>query len=153
MPRPSKPAGCRSSRHWDTGRAMSEEHQTIRRSHEAFGRRNLEAIIEELDGDAQVDFTKSLGPESGVYPGVEGIEKLLDLYWEAFEDISIEPEGFVDGPNGIVALVVARGRGRSSGASVEARGPHLWSFRNAKPIRFTLYQDKGEALDAAGLSE
>jgi uncharacterized protein len=132
---------------------VSETHQTIRRIYEAFGRRSLDEIVEELDDDAQVDFTKSLGPESGVYPGVEGIEKLLNLYWEAFEDISIEAEEFVDGPNGIVALVVARGRGRSSGASVEARGPHLWSFRNGKPIRFTLYQDKEEALEAAGLSD
>jgi ketosteroid isomerase-like protein len=131
----------------------SEKHQTIRRIYEAFGRRDLDQIVEELDDDAQVDFTKSLGPEPGVYPGGEGIEKLMTLYWEAFEDISIEPEGFVDGPDGIVALVVARGRGRSSGASVEARGPHLWTFRDGKPIRFTLYQDKVQALEAAGLSE
>ena len=101
----------------------------------------------------EIDFTKSLGPDGGVYPGPEGMEKLLNLYWEAFEDITIEPEGFVDGSDGVVALVVARGRGRESGASVEARGPHLWSFRNGRPIRFTLYQDEQEALSAAGVEE
>ena len=132
---------------------MSGEHQTIRRIYEAFGRRDLDAIAAELDDDAQVDFTKSLGPDSGVYPGLEGIEKLLNMYWEAFERISIEAEDFVDGTDGIVALVVSRGRGRGSGASVEARGPHLWRFREGKPIRFTLYQDETEALEAAGLSE
>ena len=132
---------------------MSEEHQVIRRIYEAFNRRDLEAIVRELDEDAHVDFTKSVGPERGVYPGAEGIQRLLDLYWEAFEDIFIDVEDFVDGTDEVVALVVARGRGRGSGVSVEARGPHLWSFRDGKPIRFTLYQEKAEALEAAGLSE
>jgi ketosteroid isomerase-like protein len=132
---------------------MSEEHQIIRRLYEAFSRRDLDAIAELMHEDAQVDFTRSVGPENAVYPGIEGIEILLNLYWEAFEDISIEPEGFADGPDGIVAFVVSRGRGRGSGARVEARGPHLWSFRDGKPTTFTLYQENAEALKAAGLSE
>ena len=132
---------------------MSEEHQAIRRIYEAFSRRDLDAIAKEMHEEAQVDFTRSVSPENGIYPGIEGIEILLRLYWEAFEEISIEPEGFVDGPNGIVALVVSRGRGRGSGAHVEARGPHLWSFRDGKATKFTLYQEKAEALKAAGLSE
>jgi len=132
---------------------MGQELQTICRIYEAFSRRELDEIAELMHDEAEVDFARSLGPESGVYPGVEGIERLLTLYWEAFEDISIEVEEFVDGPDGIVALVVARGRGRGSGASVEARGPHLWRFRDGKPIRFTLFQEEAEALEAAGLSE
>jgi ketosteroid isomerase-like protein len=130
-----------------------EEHQVIRRIYEAFGRRDLDAIAEEMHPDAQVDFTRSLSPENAVYPGVEGIAILLGLYWESFEDISIEPERFLEGPDGIVALVVSRGRGRGSGAQVEARGPHLWRFRDGKPASFTLYQEKTDALKAAGLSE
>jgi ketosteroid isomerase-like protein len=134
-------------------RAVSEEHQAIERIYAAFGCRDLVRITEELHHDAEVDFSQSMGPDSGVYPGVEGIERLLNLYWEAFEDISIEPEEFVDGIDAVVALVVARGRGRGSGAKVEARGPHLWRFKDGKPIRFTLYQEKQAALEAAGLSE
>ena len=132
---------------------MGGQHQTIRRIYEAFNRRDLDAIAKELHDDAEVDFARSLGPESGVYPGVEGIERLLNLYWEAFETISIEPEGFVDGPDGVVTRVVARGVGRGSGATVEARGPHLWRFRDGLPVRFTLFQEEHEALEAAGVSE
>ncbi len=132
---------------------MSEEHQIIERIYEAFGRRDLDAIAEELGPDAHIDFTKSLSPDAGVYPGVEGIERLLDLYWEAFDEMSIEVERFVDGPDGVLAFVVSRGRGRGSGANVEARGPHLWKFRDGRPILFTLYQEDEDALEAAGLSE
>jgi len=132
---------------------MSERHQIIHRIYEAFSRRDLAAVIAELHEDSQVDFTRSLGPDSGVYPGAEGIRRLLDLYWEAFEDLTLDAETFVDGTDDVVALVVARGRGRGSGVRVEARGPHLWSFRDGKPFRFTLYQEKAEALQAAGLGE
>lgn len=132
---------------------MSEAHDVIRRIYAAFGRRDRRAISDSLGEGAQIDFTKSLGPDSGVYPGPEGVDRLLNLYWEAFEELSIEVEDFATGSEGIVALVVARGRGRGSGVSVEARGPHLWCFEGEKPVRLVLYQDKQEALEAAGLSE
>ena len=89
---------------------MSREHQTIRRIYEAFSRRDLDAIARELHDEAQVDFSRSLGPERGGYHGFNGVERLLNLYWEPFEDVSLEVERFVDGPHGIMALVVARGR-------------------------------------------
>lgn len=132
---------------------MSPEHRTIRRVYEAFSRRDLDAIAREMHDEAQVDFSRSLGPERGVYHGFKGIERFLNLYWEPFEDVSNEAERFIDGPHGIMALVVARGRGRGSGVNVEARGPHVWSFRDGKPIRFALFQEEAEALEAVGLRE
>ena len=132
---------------------MSEAHNVIHRIYAAFGRRDLRAISESMDEGAQIDFTKSMGPDSGVYPGTEGVERLLRVYWDAFEELSIEVEDFADGSEGIVAFVVARGTGKGSGVSVEARGPHLWCFKDRKPVRLVLYQDKEKALEAAGLSE
>ncbi len=132
---------------------MTEQHQIVRRIYEAFGRRDLDGIAAELHDQAKIDFANSLGPESGVYPGMEGIKKLLDLYWEAFDEITIEAEEFIDGTDSVVALVVARGTGRGSGVAVEARGFHLWSFRDGQAVRFTLYQERAEALAAAGRSE
>ena len=130
---------------------MSQEHRTIRRVYEAFSRRDLDAIAREMHDEAQVDFSRSLGPERGVYYGFKEIERFLTLYWEPFEDVSQEVEEFIDGPHGIMALVVARGRGRGSGVDVEARGPHVWTFRDGKPIRFILFQEEAEALEAVGL--
>ncbi len=128
-----------------------KEEAAIARIYAAFGRRDLAALTAELHRDAQIDLSRSVGPESGLYPGVEGIQRLLDLYWGAFSEITIEPERLVTGDDGIVALVVARGIGRGSGVSVEARGPHLWRFRDGSAILLALYQDEGDALAAAGV--
>lgn len=134
---------------------MSEEFRAlIRRAYDAFGRRDLAAIRDDVHPDFELDFSNSLSPDRGIYTGVDGIRKLWETYWEAFESISIEPEEFIDaGEDVVIVLVRSRGRGRGSGVDVNARGPHVWHFRDGKVVGFTLYQELGEALEAVGLSE
>lgn len=52
----------------------------------------------------------------------------------------------------VIAIVRGVGRGRSSGADVEVRGAHLWTFRDQKVVGFALYQELPDALEAAKLS-
>lgn len=133
---------------------MAEEHlELIRRGYDAFNRRDLVLLGAVIHPDFELDFSGSLGPERGVYTGVEGIRKLFERYWEAFESITLEPEEFIGGGDTIVVIVRARGRGKGSGAEVDATGPHLWSFRDGKVIGFALYQRLEDALEAAGLCD
>jgi hypothetical protein len=53
----------------------------------------------------------------------------------------------------VIALVRVRIRGRGSGVEVIARGPHSWTLEDRKVVRFVLYQEKEEALEAVGPSE
>ena len=121
----------------------------IRRSYEAFNRRDLSATVDDMHPDFELDFSGSVGLEGGIYRGQEGMKKLWERYWDAFETISIEPEDFIEVGEHIVVVVRARGRGRGSGVEVDARGPHMWSFRDGTVVRFTLYQELAEAIQAA----
>ncbi len=135
-------------------RAMSEENvELIRRSYDAFNRRDLALMLKLIHFDFELDFSNSLGPEKGVYPGEEGIRRLFEPYWDAFESISIEPEEFIGTGDVMIAIVHSRGRGRGSGIEVDARGPHVWTLRDGKVVGFTLYQELDEALEATGLSK
>jgi ketosteroid isomerase-like protein len=130
------------------------QREIICRNYEAFGRRDLEAVRDDIHPDFELDFSKSLGPDRGIYRGADGIRKLWETYWEAFDSLSIEPEEFIDAGDEVVVVIVrARGRGRGSGVDVDARGPHVWRFREGKVIGFTLYQEVTEALEAVGLRE
>ena len=138
----------------DTARAVSKENvELIRRSYDGFNRRDLAATDELLHPDFELDFSNSLGPERGVYTGEEGLRRVFEPYWDAFDSISIEPERFIGTADVIIAVVRARGRGKGSGVEVDARGPHMWSFRDGKIVGFRLFQELEEALEAAGLSE
>lgn len=48
-------------------------------------------------------------------------------------------------------MVRVRVLGRASGVEAVARGPHLWTIKDGKVVRFVPFQEKAEALQAVGL--
>ena len=125
----------------------------MRIAYDAFNRRDFDALWPVLHPDFEVDLTSSMGFDRSRYYGREGIERFFGTYWEAFESISVEVEDCIQGEAGIVAVIRARGRGYGSGAEVDARGPHVWVFREGLAIRMALHEHMADALEAAGLSE
>jgi ketosteroid isomerase-like protein len=133
---------------------MSQENlDMIRRGYDAFNGRDPGATRPDIHPEFELDFSNSVGLDRGVYSGEDGMRKLFELYWDAFETLRIEAEEFIEAGDRVVAIVCARGRGRGSGVDVEARGPHVWSFRDGKVIGFTVYQELSEALEAVGVAE
>ncbi len=133
---------------------MSQEHvEVLRVGYEAFNRRDLTALGPLLHPDFEVDLTHSMGLDQAQYAGEEGLREFFESFWDAFDSIAIEPEEYIGNGDRIVAIIRARGRGYLSGVEVDARGPHLWSFRDGRVIRLALYEHLSEALEAAGLSE
>jgi ketosteroid isomerase-like protein len=80
------------------------------------------------------------------------VKKFWELFWEAWEWISLEPQEFIelDGDR-LLVLAGFHGRGRGSGAEIERRVAHLYEFRDEKIIGFEFYWTKEEALKAAGV--
>jgi ketosteroid isomerase-like protein len=88
------------------------------------------------------------------YRGHDGLRRYMAQVYEAFEDYRPEVEELLDAGDKVVTLAIERGRGRASGAKVEARRTaHVWTMRANKAIRLDLYLDRTKALEAAGLRE
>lgn len=85
-------------------------------------------------------------PERRVYQGHEGVMRQQEQFEEAWESFRIEPVDFAASGDKLVVIVQLWGRGRGSGVEVEARGAHLWEFRNGKAVRFEIYGDPERAL-------
>ena len=74
--------------------------------------------------------------------------------YEAFEDYRPEVDELLDAGDKVVTLAIEHGRGRASGATVEARRTaHVWTMRANKAVRLDLYLDRANALAAVGLRE
>jgi ketosteroid isomerase-like protein len=72
--------------------------------------------------------------------------------WE--EPPAWEPEELIEAGDKVFAFIRTSGRGKGSGAMVEARVANVWTFRDGKPVEFTYFgEDRAAALAAAGLSE
>jgi ketosteroid isomerase-like protein len=133
---------------------MSEGNVEIVRSYfEAIGRRDMDALVQSLPADFELDFSRSRGPESGIYRGPERVRQLVQALTEAFSDFEPFETEMIDGDDVLVRVGGFRTRGEASGIEVVAKAATVWRFREGRPISATLFQDKAQALKAAGLSE
>jgi ketosteroid isomerase-like protein len=135
---------------------MSRENvEVMRRMYDAWIR-NDPGVMEAFDPEIEVH----PDPEAhwvGVdktYRGHEGLVEYMAAVYEAFEDYRPEVEEFLDVDDKVITLAIEHGRGRGSGADVQAaRTAHVWTMRDGKAIRLDLYLDRDRALEAVGLKQ
>jgi hypothetical protein len=133
---------------------MSEENvEIVRRAHEAFNRRDLDAFLATQDPDV-VFVPYEVSVQGGdPYRGHDGIRRwwdesfdvLPDLRAEVFELRDLGPRVFVHGR--------LTGHGAGSGAEF---GRTLWEtveVREGKTVWWAAFATESEALEAVGLSE
>ena len=92
-------------------------------------------------------------PEHQEMQGPEGFLKFIRGQTEAFEQMWIEAEHFLDVGDRVVIPVRFGGRARHTGLDVEFRATHLCTYREGKLLRDYIYRSQAEALEAAGIEE
>lgn len=95
--------------------------------------------------------SRAVGPRRGVY-GREQMQAVLSYFGEGFESLRIEPREFIEMGEHVVVPQTAHLVGRD-GVEVEARTTWTWTIRGGAIARVCLYQERQEALEAAGLEE
>jgi ketosteroid isomerase-like protein len=141
---------------------MSREHvelvrrenlETVRQAYADLNRGDIEAALDAFHDDAEHDWSRSIGPYSGVYVGRKQARRFWTSALDAVEELSFEIEDtLVEGPH-VILMISARIRGRGSGAEAVGRTPHVWTLRDGQGTRFQLFQTWEEALEAVGLRE
>jgi ketosteroid isomerase-like protein len=132
---------------------MSEEDvETVRRHIEAWNRRDLKTWLAWLHADAEIDWSRSLGPLKGVYRGHGELEVFWDAFWSTFEDVHVVVHGFTEAGSDVVVPNTGHIRGRQ-GIEVVARSTFVFTVENRQITRLRMFQERAEAFEAAGLSE
>jgi ketosteroid isomerase-like protein len=132
---------------------MSQENvELVRTTILAFNRRDLEALTALNHFDVQVDWSASRGVEAGVYQGWDEVLRFYQRYFEAFEEIEIEPDRFIEAGDSVVVPNHGQVRGRD-GVEAVARSALVFEVRSGRIARICLFQETHEALEAVGLSE
>ena len=78
---------------------------------------------------------------------------MWDEYYEEFGQQTFQAQRFLDSGDQVVVIVRYSARGTSSGAAVEMKQGHLHTFRDGKIVKWEIYFNPQEALEAAGLRE
>jgi ketosteroid isomerase-like protein len=135
---------------------MSEENvESFKRGLGAYNRRDLDALMEELDPDVEWHpaLAVLLGGEQTVFRGYQGVLESIQEEDEALAMYQVEISEIRDLGNSLLAIGCARVRGKESGVPTESPFCALCDYRDGKLIRLRTYLDLKEAHEAAGLSE
>lgn len=109
------------------------------------------AIAEFVDDDVEIDWSRSPAPYRGIYRGREGAVRFAELtdVWEAAR---IEPAELIDAGDDVLVPHVVHLRGRD-GIEVSVRAAYVYTFRDGRCVRWCIYQEHSDALEALGISE
>jgi ketosteroid isomerase-like protein len=121
-------------------------------------RRSIDAFV--ADDDAA--FRDTLHPEIEWRPfedrhspsyGHEGAIRLMRQWLDTWSEHRFDVEDVIGGGDDVLATVRITGRGKASGIEVDVRLYLHFRLRDGKIAYLYEYEDKSEALEAAGLSE
>jgi ketosteroid isomerase-like protein len=131
---------------------VSQENvEIVRGAFEAWDDAGVTAALAFVDPDAELELAPSVLDE-GVIRGREAIGAYLgSVVEELWESFAIEHTNYESvGRRHVVVDVRMWGRGRASGAAVEQRSVEAFEVRGGRIVRWGVYRDRADALEAVG---
>jgi uncharacterized protein len=124
--------------------------ERLRQGIEAFNRRDLDGAMAPLDPDVELVSLKAV-LEGSSYNGREGMRRLLEDMSEDWEQFQLSADEFVPvGDDRVLVMGHLQARGKASGVEVNYAAAWLCNLRAGKVVRVRFYDDREEALAAAG---
>jgi ketosteroid isomerase-like protein len=132
---------------------MSRENvEVVRAAIDALNRGDADAAFKDMAPDFEYDFSRSIGFQPGVYK-LDEARRIWEEFVGTWESARWEADEFIEADEHVVTPLTTSVRGRD-GIEVQAlRTAWVWTFRDGNVARITFYQERQEALEAAGLSE
>jgi uncharacterized protein len=133
---------------------MSEEKVGIvRKSFEAMGRRDLDALLDLYAPDIEFKPLTGTRVESGGYRGHQGVRQYFEEANQVWDEVRPVAWEITTTGDEVVVFGHCSIRGRAS--EIETDSPCSWviTVRDGRITRHRVFQTEGEALEAAGLSE
>jgi ketosteroid isomerase-like protein len=136
---------------------MSQENvEIVRRMFAYFGEYPTtealrQAVRDGVAPDAELDFS-AMYPDGPILRGEDSFDYLDSLPWG--RSVRIQPERFFDvDDERVLVFMRVTAEGEASGVPVGLRKAYEFTIRDGVSVRWKVYADQAEALEAAGLRE
>jgi ketosteroid isomerase-like protein len=136
---------------------MSQENvDVVRRIYDAAARRDdvipFEVYAEDIIWDIS-NSRRALLAMKPVYHGHDGVRQYWRENISVFGEVDFEVEELIDAGDQVLAVIREREVGRASGVPVETAHLAVYTLTGGKVIHMQVFDDRRQALKAAGLSE
>jgi ketosteroid isomerase-like protein len=141
------------SARWDNGRAMSGENlEVVLHALEAHNVEDTAGFLDQWDSECEWFTVTGSQLDAAPYRGHDGIRRYLAERAESWSELRFDVEQALEGRGDDIVVVVGflRGRGRTSGVSIEQRIGLVYEVRGRKIRHCRAYRDPQNALAAAG---
>jgi ketosteroid isomerase-like protein len=122
----------------------------VRRTIAAYNRRDFDALRTLNHPGVHVDWWRSRGLQAGVYNGLSDVIGFFRAFLDAFDEVRIDAEEFIESGDSIIVPNVAHIRGRD-GIETVARSALVFAVHSGQVTHLRLYQEAAEALERAAL--
>lgn len=130
---------------------MSQENvEAIREAFERFASGDFSGLAE-LPDHPEIVTSREM-PDAGTYRG-EAAREWLRAWIDSFESLTLEPVEILDAGDRVLVEFIQRGQPRGGDTPVELRTWSVTTHREGIVARFELFQNRAQALEAAGLSD
>jgi ketosteroid isomerase-like protein len=130
---------------------MSRENvEVVHRLVGAWNGGNLEAILAAFEPECEVVFPHDV-PEPGPFHGHAELRQWAEGFLAAWDFHHSEVVEVVDAGDTVVAVLHLVGRGIGSGVEMDETDAHVFTIREGKIARWQNFNERGDALEAAGL--
>jgi ketosteroid isomerase-like protein len=106
-----------------------------------------------FDADVEIDTSRVNMPGFGVFRGLAGLLNLFGRWIEEWEHYSWIHRNLSDAGEHVILDAEIHATGTSSGVEVVWNLSQTYTFREGKVIRWCVFTDHAEALEAVRLSE
>jgi ketosteroid isomerase-like protein len=124
----------------------------LRAAIQAFNERDGKKFDGLLAPDAEIVPVRA-AVEGTIYRGRDAASQYVAAVDDSWESLRWEVDEFREAGDVVLALGHIRGKGRGTGASIDASGGWVGEFREGLIARFQTCSNREQALEAAGLSE
>jgi ketosteroid isomerase-like protein len=91
--------------------------------------------------------------DEGPFRGRDAMRDDIERWASVFEDLRVTVEEIIDAGDQVVVVAHHKGRGRRSGVEVDTRFYEVYTLHAGKISRVDEFNERAEALEAAGLAE
>ena len=136
---------------------MSQENvEALRWLHGEWAKGNLWALRDIADPGIEWEWSERLASLYGgprTYCGLEEIGAATLEWLAAWDSYWMTAEDFIEAGDEILVFMSLHGRTGGSDSVTEQPTTAVWTLRNGKALRVRYYDDRAEALEAAGIAE
>jgi ketosteroid isomerase-like protein len=131
---------------------MSQENvEIVRAAIDALNRGDWQSVLKDAAPDFKLDMSRSISPSRGVYER-DQVTRFIEEFTGSWNSLRLEPHEFIEVSEQVIVPWTALFVGRD-GVEVQARVTWTWTVRDGAIKGVAMFQERRDALDAAGLSE